>query len=294
LFPYRRHGLWRNPLCGLHPQYTKEIVKMKTNKRFITAGVLALALILGLTAAAFAQTEADFIVELTDDGAGVVIKKYTGKTAAVTIPATIQGMPVREIGGGAFLQSGITSVIIPRGVTLIGGWAFRNCGKLAQVTLPAGLTFIGDEAFAYCGALRTIVLPDSVTGLGRSRAGGGRGGVFAGSGLTSITLSRNLKIIQDATFVGCERLTSVVIPEGVTSIGMAAFSGCSALPSVTLPPTIKVIDMYAFARCSALSSITIPDSVSSISFYERSFEGCSKLPLATQAALKKRGYRDGF
>jgi hypothetical protein len=259
---------------------------MKTNEIWmITAILLAAA-----AAAAFAQTEADFTVEVTSDGDGVVINGYTGKTAAVKIPAAIQGMPVREIGWGAFQESGITSVVIPAGVTLIDNMAFYRCNKLAQVTLPDSLTTIGRGAFEYCEALRTIVLPDSVTTLGSWDGAG----AFTYSGLTSITLSRNLTSISDFAFASCKRLTNVVIPEGVTSIGMYAFSGCTALASLTLPSTIKGFDMYAFAGCSALSQVFIPGEVSSISFGEGSFEGCSKLPLAAQAALRKRGYGGRF
>jgi hypothetical protein len=262
---------------------------MKTNKMWmITAILLAVA-----ATAAFAQTEADFTVEVTSDGDGVVIKKYTGKTAVVTIPATIQGMPVREIGWGAFQESGITSVVIPAGVTFIGGAAFASCGKLAQVTLPAGLIAIGVSAFHDCGALRSITLPDSVTYLGWD-AHGGEQSAFSGSGLTSITLSRNITSIPRLTFSDCKRLTNVVIPEGVTSIGEHAFSGCTALASLTLPSTIEEIGPSAFRGCSALSQVFIPSEVSSINFWDGEFEGCSKLPLASQAALKKRGYRGGF
>ena len=53
----------------------------------------------------WAQTEANFNVTLTEDGQGVVITGYTGTVLAVRIPATIQGMPVREIGREAFQGS---------------------------------------------------------------------------------------------------------------------------------------------------------------------------------------------
>jgi nitrous oxidase accessory protein NosD len=52
----------------------------------------------------FAQTtpESDFTVTLTADNAGVALTKYKGSAATVRIPATIQGMLVREIGNYAF------------------------------------------------------------------------------------------------------------------------------------------------------------------------------------------------
>jgi hypothetical protein len=52
--------------------------------------------------AVFAQSEADFITEVTEDGGGMNILRYTGSAAAVRIPAAIGGMPVRVIGDFAF------------------------------------------------------------------------------------------------------------------------------------------------------------------------------------------------
>ncbi|MCL1928968.1 MAG: leucine-rich repeat domain-containing protein [Treponema sp.] len=58
-----------------------------------------------------------------------------------TVTATIQGMPVKEIGSipegwqdsyAAFSEKRITSVVIPNSVTLIGNRAFMNC----TITLP--------------------------------------------------------------------------------------------------------------------------------------------------------------
>jgi hypothetical protein len=268
----------------------------KTVTRRAKALCLAAVILKVMTPAVFAQTEADFTVELTGDGAGVVITGYTGKAAAVKIPAAIQGMPVREIGperlflsDGPFHGKGITSVVIPAGVTLIGQYAFADCGKLAQVTLPETLATICGGAFSGCRALQTINLPDSVTDLG-----GGNGRVFAGSGLRSVTLPKGLKTIDPWTFEECDRLAAVVIPEGVTEIREFAFSECGALASLTLPSTITSIGAMAFSFCSSLSRITIPDSVSRISFDSDAFVFCPKLTLAAQAALKKRGYDGSF
>ena len=103
-----------------------------TKKLFLIA--FALLIVCG---AAFAQTEADFNVTMNDAGDGVVITKYTGRVAAVRIPATIQGMPVREIGKGAFISNSlITSVVIPQGVAIIGEDAFRGATKHVSVSIP--------------------------------------------------------------------------------------------------------------------------------------------------------------
>jgi hypothetical protein len=256
-----------------------------------------LALLLAVTA--FAQTEADFTVTLTEDGEGVVITKYIGKVAAVRIPATIQGMPVREIGDEAFRDNyTITSVVIPEGVTRIGQRVFFNnvlLSKLTTVTLPKTLTAIGDWAFAHT-AITAVTLPGSLIEMGQD--------IFCYcSKLKMVTLSEGITEIpwgENGMFGECTALTTVTLPSTLTSIGKSAFSDCESLTSIALPASIEKIWTRAFQRCSALTTITIPATVEKIEFTwggssaQDVFEGCSKLPLATQAALKRLGYTGKF
>jgi hypothetical protein len=252
--------------------------------------MLALAAL--VTAGLSAQTEADFEVGLTEDSEGVVIKKYTGKAPQVRIPATIQGMPVRIIGERAFYGGNygialkITGVVIPEGVTEIRKEAFSEQDKLTAVTLPSTLTVIGKGAFVGCTALRSIVIPEGVTKIEH--------GAFQATSLTSVKLPPGLTVINEGLFASCKNLSSVTIPEGVTHIGVSAFTNCTALTAITLPASIQSIDNGAFTGCSALTTITIPETVQKIKFRGNIFGGGVKLPLATQAALKKLGYGGGF
>jgi hypothetical protein len=75
----------------------------------------------------FAQTAGDCSVELTADGAGVPINRYLGNATVIIVPATIEGMPVREIGAKAFYGMGITKNFtvwnsLITSVTLHQGW----------------------------------------------------------------------------------------------------------------------------------------------------------------------------
>ena len=258
-------------------------------------------LVLTSMANIFTQTEADFNVTLTDDNTGVVITKYIGKATDVKIPAAIQGMPVKEIGKNAFNSSEITNIVIPEGVVKIQNGstmgimamdgAFMSCTSLVSVTLPSTLTEIGNCAFIYCMSLRSITIPKNVTEIGDI--------AFSYSGLTSIKLPDNLKIIREGTFSTCYELTSVIIPEGITEIQQFAFSRCTSLISVALPSTITTIGAYAFNDCTALTTITIPELVKNIQFVpaygvtNESFKGTG-LTLANQAALRRRGYTGDF
>ena len=58
---------------------------------------------------------------------------------------------------GAFrVCSGLTSVIIPDGVTRIGDDAFMACSGLTSVTIGNSVTSIGRSAFWYCSGLTSI------------------------------------------------------------------------------------------------------------------------------------------
>jgi len=91
---------------------------------------------------AFGQTESDFTVALTEAGDGVVITGYLGRKEKITIPVTIQGMPVKEIGEQAFSNyvkyigsehNDLVEIVIPNGVTVIRYGAFSDCASLKKV-----------------------------------------------------------------------------------------------------------------------------------------------------------------
>ena len=81
----------------------------------------------------------------------------------VTIPSTIEELPVTNIEGGAFAYCGmLTEVVIPESVAYIGGGAFLRCYALEEVLLPHDLETFGSWVFEHCNALHTIRLPDSL------------------------------------------------------------------------------------------------------------------------------------
>jgi len=114
----------------------------------------------------------DFQYDLTEDGKGIVIRRYMGKGGKVVIPAKIEGYPVAEIGNDAFLgqtsseyrdANNITEVVIPEGVVKIGSSAFEYIDNLKSANIPASIEVIDNHAFAYCKNLETLTIPDSLT-----------------------------------------------------------------------------------------------------------------------------------
>ncbi len=58
------------------------------------------------------------------------------------------------------------TVVIPDGVTSIGGSAFRGATALTSINIPEGVTSIGNNAFQEATALTSITIPSSVTSIG--------------------------------------------------------------------------------------------------------------------------------
>jgi hypothetical protein len=91
----------------------------------------------------------------------ITINSYDGQNSgisAVTVPSTINGLPVTTIAGGAFgylYANDVTSVIIPNSVTSIQGSAFYDC-YVTNVLVGNGVTNIGQQAFEFCSGLKGI------------------------------------------------------------------------------------------------------------------------------------------
>src|ERR1035438_7421287 len=80
-----------------------------------------------------------------------------GPGGAVTIPSTINGLPVTSIGDDAFwFCYSLTSVAIGNSVTNIGDSAFCSCSLLTSVTIPSSVTSIGGYAFSDCTSLTGV------------------------------------------------------------------------------------------------------------------------------------------
>ena len=213
---------------------------------------------------AFAQSGGNYSVALNDDSTGVVITAYNGTASEVAIPVTLEGLPVKVIGKEAFRnKTTITKLVIPRGVVEIGEGAFSGCRNIATVTLPDTLKKIGAHAFDSC-SLTTVSIPTGCTDLG------------------------------EGVFTNCTSLKTMVLPRDLAHIPANMFLGCEALNPVTMPATIKSIGSKAFADCKALATFNVPAAVELIEFAGDVFEGCPKLNLGTQVALKKLGYNGNF
>lgn len=71
---------------------------------------------------------------------------------------------VRTIAERAFMNSNITSVVLPNTLTEIGYFAFELCKHLTKVTIPASVTTLGRTVFGGCYFLKYAKIESEVVG----------------------------------------------------------------------------------------------------------------------------------
>ncbi len=184
------------------------------------------------------------------------------------------------IGSYAFSScEALKEIVIPEKCTKFGPGAFKGCTSLEKIT------FLGNEIheyaddydyflrndnkissnFAYgCTSLKSIKLPETTKFIGA--------GAFQNSGLTSITIPKNVKTIYKKAFYGCKNLTSVKFAGAVNNIGRSAFSRCVNLKSVNFTKGyLKKLYDYAFYKCEKLDKITISNTKNVPSIHKSAF-----------------------
>lgn len=90
------------------------------------------------------------------------LKKYNGSASSVTIPSTINGYKVTEIGSAFSENTNLKSVTIPNTVIRLSS-TFYECSSLSSVTIPSSVKELNSSTFGYCSSLYNISIPDSVT-----------------------------------------------------------------------------------------------------------------------------------
>ena len=86
---------------------------------------------------------------------------FTRPTGQLQIPSTVVesgvAYPVVSLGPLAFYGcTGLTSVVIGDGVSMLGNSAFNGCSLLSTVVIPQSVDSIGTQTFAYCPSLSQV------------------------------------------------------------------------------------------------------------------------------------------
>ena len=167
----------------------------------------------------------------------------TTSLETVELPSTLTSIGATSYSGRTFLNSGLTSITIPAGVTTILRQSFAGCTNLGTVTFEEGsaLTQLADNA----------VSEDQ--------------GIFYNCvNLTEINLPDALSAIPAYCFYGCTALSSIDIPTSAVSVGAYAFYGCSELGTLDMVPGLQSIGESAFYGCTSLERFELYGSIVSV------------------------------
>jgi hypothetical protein len=253
--------------------------------------LLPLLLLLTLPIAVQAQ---DYIY-ITNNGT-ITITGYTGSGGNVTVPDTINGLPVTTIFHAFKHCLNLTSVTIPNTVTSIGWEAFDDCYNLTNALIGNGVTNIDIGAFSYCTSLTSVTIGTNVTSIVN--------GAFNNCGaLTGVYLNGNAPSVDSRAFDNDYHAVVYYLP-GTTGWG-STLGGCptssgdpptpyfyttnngtititkcvgynSALTIRSMINGLPVTSIWdgAFSY-TYLTSVTIPNSVTNIGWF--AFDDCYSL-----------------
>lgn len=305
------------------------------------------------------NAEEDFIVTLTEDGTGAIVTGYTGKSGGVYIPATIQGLPVKEVEFDVVSDEFVlvNALVIPDGCTSVtiknsrnqgcevrwdqkgeAGWYIFSVSHWDYVKIDTnlgteiqGITLLSlPDSVTECSGLENTYitefevpasvqvfdskLPDTLEKVSFRGVPREIDTQFGDTQITEIVIPEGVKELTG--FANCKTLKTITLPDSIEILGANAFSYCTALEVANLPANLKYIwapaygrDAHCFQGCSSLKELKIPESLTQIRFVDEMhangriefalypgsyFEGCSSLPLATQARLKQLGYEGSF
>ncbi len=172
-------------------------------KKIIIICILAAALIISLAACSNKKNKEqptelpsgeasdvcteELIYKLNADGQSyMLVNVGKCKCENIIIPETYNGLPVTQIGDGAFSQcQTVKSITLPASVTGIWHRAFLNCQNLESVNIPSSVKEIGFYVFSGCRSLKTVTIPASVDYVG--------GDLFKGCGNLSLNCEADSK-----------------------------------------------------------------------------------------------------
>lgn len=207
------------------------------------------------------------------------------------------------LGTYTFQGSGLKSIIVPKGVTMLGTsktacsttssvYTFADCKNLTDVEFLANITKIGGYVFNGCTSLE-MDIPATVTVIGQF--------AFANTGATSYTIPKGLSTgttaLGNGAFAYNEKLVEFKIASGNTKYvvdeeSKALLTSTKTLVcypagleveggAVTVPKGIT-IGAYAFAGCNNVKSINLPADTTTIPNY--AFAGATGLTSFTVPA----------
>lgn len=198
------------------------------------------------------QDNEDFITDLTCTVQNPIL---FGKTQSITIPDSINGVKVTEIGNNAFKDNTIVkNITISNNINRICSDAFSGCSGLESITIGNNVTKMGDNVFSGCSKLKEATFG---TGLFEDNIGSY---IFSEcTSLTTINVNKAGAVtIPEGFAFGCTALENVNVLQNANlstlKIGANAFKS-AALKTVRINAPVTVGN-NAFSECKELEEIS--------------------------------------
>ncbi len=223
--------------------------------------ILLLAFLLSLLPAGAGEAEEVFTCGAYDytldaDG-GAVIARCREAAPALTVPAEVDGHPVKAIGDGAFnFRSQLVAVTIPDSVTGVGTNPWCRCDSLTSLCVsPSHPTLAVIDGILYHKSDRRLICcPPKKTGaleIPRGIRSIGENAFWECAGLTSVTLPDTLEHVGSRAFYRCAGLTSVLLPDALSKVGENPWQACGSLSSILVSPGNGSLRVIGGALCTA-------------------------------------------
>ncbi|MBO4288663.1 MAG: leucine-rich repeat protein, partial [Lachnospiraceae bacterium] len=248
---------------------------------------------------AFPLEEGTLYAKLTGDHA--VILYYEGTGDVLTIPDTLDDLPVTVLGGGVYpimmpkyyagydySELGFEpdrdpvlpgTVVLPDTLTTLAAHCLENLDGLENVELPESVTVIEDNALGRLAG-KSWVLPHGLTYVGAGFVAGYDGPFVIGPSLEHVSPSAFERCPEMAGFIQEGENEFWSAKDGLLYSADGRTLVCCMNASVTdghfsVPEGTEVIGEYAFKCAAALQTADFPSSLQRISSY--AFSGLSSL-----------------
>lgn len=204
---------------------------------------------------------------VTFEGEGLLsIGDYAFTTCAgllgINLPNGLQ-----TIGDGAFMFTGLGTLVLPNTVTSLGKEAFMGCGGLKTITLSDNLQMIGENVFNGISKNVSLTKKNAVGYLGSPNnpymLAYSKVNASVTEAPTPFVIEEGTKFIHSRALNNCD-VREVILPNSVVFIGERAYAGCGNLGKVVLGEGVLHIGASAFADCDDLHYFTIQSAVNSM------------------------------
>ena len=217
--------------------------------------------------------------EISDDGTyykvvGIEKNANSIKNDELIIGGKYNSLPVKTIASKAFYNNqSFSHLIILEGVEVIGEKAFRYCENLKTVQIPKTVKKIDSDSFGNCSILEKFIIDlenDTYSGLDNclySKDGKILIKYANGKTTQNYTIPDCVEIIGVRAFDDCSYLTKLSISNNIKEIQDYAFVGCD-VKLLYLPSTIERITSYAMYGFNGVIYSDVKTKPTTWAFYD--------------------------